>query len=117
MFTRKSDTMSHVQNKTKSEILEDMAGTAQPGSQIHEQQKAAIIVRSTEDVQVALEKQTSATRKVNSAIEQLNNRISSLESSFNESSKSSGRVALALNVLTGVLVVVGIAQVVVAYIK
>jgi hypothetical protein len=36
--------MSFVKNKTKSEILEEMAGTAQPGSQIHEQQKAAIIV-------------------------------------------------------------------------
>ena len=47
--------MSYVQGKTKSEILDEMAGTAQPGSPIHEQQKAAIIVRSTEDIQVALQ--------------------------------------------------------------
>ncbi|QPG06523.1 hypothetical protein IT774_04950 [Salinimonas marina] len=109
--------MSHVQNKTKDEILTEMAGTAQPGSQVYEQQKAAIIVRSTEDIQVALGKQTSAIRKVNTAMEELNKRICSLENTFEESSKSSGRVAFSLNILTAVLVLVGIAQVVVAYIK
>lgn len=109
--------MSYVQDKTKSEILDDMAGTAQPGSQIHEQQKAGIIVRSTEDLQAALEKQTNATRKVNNALEQLNSRIESLENTFKESSKSSGKLAFALNFLTGALVLTGIAQVVIAYIK
>ena len=48
--------MSYVQDKTKTEILNELAGTAQPGSQIHEQQKAGIIVRCTEDIQVSLEK-------------------------------------------------------------
>ena len=109
--------MSYVQGKTKSEILDEMAGTAQPGSQIHEQQKAGIIVRSTEDIQVALEKQTNATRKVNNALEQLNSRMESLENTFKESSKSSGKVAFALNLLTGALVLVGIAQVAIACIK
>ena len=109
--------MSYVQEKTKTEILNEMAGTAQPGSQIHEQQKAGIIVRSTEDIQVSLEKQTNATHKVNNALGQLNSRIESLEITFKKSSESSGQVAFALNLLTGALVLVGIAQVVIAYIK
>lgn len=109
--------MSYVEGKTKAEILNEMAGTAHPGSQAHEQQKAGIIVRSTEDIQVALEKQTNATRKVNNALEQLNVRVESLEKTFKESSKSSGRVAFALNFLTGALVLAGVAQVVIAYIK
>ncbi|WP_028301337.1 hypothetical protein [Oceanospirillum beijerinckii] len=107
--------MSYVQGKTKSEILDEMAGTAQPGSQIHEQQKAGIIVRSTEDIQIALEKQTSATLKVNNALEQLNPRMESLENTFEESSRSSGKVAFALNLLTAALVLVGIAQVAITY--
>lgn len=109
--------MSYVKGKTKSEILDEMTGTAQPGSQIHEQQKAGIIVRSSEDIQAALEKQTNATRKVSSALEHLNTRMESLENTFKESSKSSGKVALALNLLTGALVVVGVAQVAIAYVK
>ena len=109
--------MSYVQGKPKTEILDDMAGTAQPGSQIHEQQKAAIIVRSTEDIQAALQKQASATRKVNDTLGQLNTRIESLEKTFKKSSESSGRVASALNWLTGALVLVGVVQVFLAYIK
>lgn len=109
--------MSYVQGKTKSEILDEMADTAQTGSQIHEQQKSGIIVRSTEDIQVALGKQTNATRKVNNALEQLNSRIGSLENTFKESSNSSAKVSFALNLLTGALVLVGIAQVVIAYLK
>jgi len=109
--------MSHVQDKTKTEILNDLAGTAQVGSQIHEQQKAAIVVRCTEDIQVSIEKQTNATRKVNNSLEQLNSRIDSLEKSFQESSKSSGKLALSLNWLTGALVFVGIVQAVLAYFK
>ena len=109
--------MSYVQDKTKTEILNELAGTAQPGSQIHEQQKAGIIVRCTEDIQVSLEKQTNATRKVNNSLEQLNLRIDSLEKSFQESSNSSSKVALSLNWLTGALVLVGIAQVAMAYFK
>lgn len=46
--------MSYVKGKDKSQILDDLAGTAQPGSRIHEQQKAAITVRCTEDLQDSL---------------------------------------------------------------
>jgi hypothetical protein len=61
-----------------------------------------------------LGKQAGATRKVNFAIEQLNKQLESLESKFVESSKSSAKVAVALNILTGALVLVGVAQVVMA---
>lgn len=60
----------------------------------------------------SLEKQANATRKVNSSIEELNTRLESLEQTFHESSKSSSRLAVALNILTFALVLVGVAQVV-----
>jgi len=43
--------MSYVAGKDKNQLLEDLKGTAQVGSQVHEQQKAAIIVRSVEDIE------------------------------------------------------------------
>jgi hypothetical protein len=109
--------MSYVQGKTKNEILEAMPGTAQPGSVIHEQQKSAILVRCTEDMQVALQEQSNATRKVDTSLVELNTRIDSLEKAFKDSSNSSSKVAFALNLLTAALVLVGIAQVIVAAAK
>jgi hypothetical protein len=107
--------MSYVQGKSKTEILEELFGTAHPGSAVHEQQKSAIWVRCTEDIQVSLQEQSNATRKVNTSLESLNSRIDSLEKAFTESSKSSGKVACSLNWLTGALVLIGIAQVVLSY--
>lgn len=95
--------MSYVENKDKNQILEELVGTAQAGSQVHEQQKSAILVRCTEDIQ--------------QSIDELGDEIDQLKSAFEESSRSSGKVALALNWLTGALVLVGVAQVVVAVIK
>ena len=46
--------MSFVADKSKDEILEEMGKVAMPGSVVHEQQKAGIIVRSTEDIEDAL---------------------------------------------------------------
>ena len=95
--------MSYVKDKDKNEILEAMVGTAQAGSQVHEQQKSAIIVRCTEDLQ--------------DSIDDLSDEIQSLKTAFEDSSKSSGKVALAMNWLTAALVLVGLAQVVVALLK
>lgn len=47
---------AYIKGKSKSEILTEMSSTAEPGSQIHEQQKAAIIVRSAEDLEAALDR-------------------------------------------------------------
>lgn len=44
------ESMSHVKDKSKNEILEAMVGTAMPTSPAHEQQKAGIIVRCTEEI-------------------------------------------------------------------
>lgn len=95
--------MSYVKNKDKNQILEELVGTAQAGSQVHEQQKSAILVRCTEDIQ--------------NSIDELGAEIDQLKNAFEESSKSSGKVALSLNWLTAALVLVGIAQVIVALIK
>ena len=46
--------MSYVRGKSKNEILEEMVSTAQVGSSVHEQQKAALTVRCTEDIEAAL---------------------------------------------------------------
>lgn len=46
--------MSYVSGKTKNEILDGMVDTAQVGSPVHEQQKAALTVRCAEDVEAAL---------------------------------------------------------------
>ena len=45
---------SYVEGKDKNQILGEMYTTARPGSIVHEQQKSAIIVRCTEDIEKAL---------------------------------------------------------------
>lgn len=92
--------MSHVKNKNKNQILEEMVRTAHIGSKVHEQQKSAILVRCTEDIQ--------------KSIDDLSDEIDQLKNAFKESSQSSGKVAIALNWLTGAMVVVCVAQLVVA---
>ncbi|EFO40855.1 TPA: hypothetical protein ACPJ0G_001221 [Vibrio alginolyticus] len=95
--------MSYVKDKNKNQILEELVSTAELGTKVHEQQKSAIIVRCTEDIQ--------------DSINELGYEIDKLKSAFEDSSKSSGKVALALNWLTSALVLVGVAQVVVAIMK
>lgn len=46
--------MSYVKDKDKNQILEELKDTAQVGSQVHEQQKAALTVRCTEDIEASL---------------------------------------------------------------
>lgn len=46
--------MSYVKDKDKNQILEEMVSIAQPTSQAHEQQKAGIVVRCTEDIETAI---------------------------------------------------------------
>ena len=80
---------AYVKGKDKNEILNDMYGTAHPGSQVHEQQKMGIIVRSVEDLEVALK---------------------SLEESMNRNSESSTQLASKvfwLNVVLAIATVVG----------
>ncbi|WP_338155294.1 hypothetical protein [Vibrio metschnikovii] len=96
-------TMSYVTEKDKNQILSEMIGTSQPGSSVHEQQKSAIIVRCTEDIQ--------------ESISALSDEIDNLKMAFEESSRSSSKVALSLNWLTFALVLVGIAQIIVAFVK
>lgn len=46
--------MSYVKDKDKNQILDELKDTAQVGSQVHEQQKAALTVRCTEDIEASL---------------------------------------------------------------
>ncbi|MBI4618676.1 MAG: hypothetical protein HY739_00690 [Desulfobacterales bacterium] len=43
-----------VKGKSKNEILSEIVGTAEPGSDVREQQKLGILVRCTEDIEAAL---------------------------------------------------------------
>jgi len=89
--------MSYVSGKDKNEILEALNGTAQVGSTIHEQQKAAITVRCTEDLV--------------SAFENLEDQLKA----NSESSDSVGRKIFWLNViLASATVVAAIATVIIA---
>lgn len=67
--------MSHVKGRSKNQILEDMKGTAQVGSPVHEQQKMGIIVRSTEDVEKALNSLTVSLDNSSKQADILSNRI------------------------------------------
>jgi hypothetical protein len=67
--------MSYVADKSKNDILEAMAGTAQPGSAIHEQQKSAILVRCTEDVESAFQTLGLQITESVKATEKMSNRI------------------------------------------
>jgi len=46
--------VSYIEGKNKTQVLDELAGTAQVGSQIHEQQKAALTVLCTEDIEASL---------------------------------------------------------------
>ena len=78
---------------------------------------AGVLFRCSEDLMDSINKQSHATCEVNDSLKNLNSRIDNLENAFTKSSESSGKVTIALNWLTGALVLIGIAQVVVAYIK
>ena len=47
---------SYVKGKNKNQILEELYGTAEPNSVVHEQQKMAIFVRCTEDLERVVSK-------------------------------------------------------------
>ena len=81
--------MSYIENKDKNQILESLMDTAQVGSQVHEQLKAAINVRCTEDIEFSLK---------------------SLENQIKENAESSTRLAKRvfwLNVVLAVATFVG----------
>ena len=63
---------SYVEGKDKNQILKEMAVTAQPGSLIHEQQKAAITVRCTEDIEKALKEASESANSLSKKIYFLN---------------------------------------------
>ncbi|MFH1454056.1 MAG: hypothetical protein ABIH00_08800 [Armatimonadota bacterium] len=55
--------MNYIKEKTKNEILDELRGTAEPGSPVHEQQKMGIMVRCTEDLEMALKKLENSMNK------------------------------------------------------
>jgi hypothetical protein len=67
--------MSYVADKNKNEILEALANTAQPGSAIHEQQKSAILVRCTEDIESSFHELGLQLTESAKATEKMSNRI------------------------------------------
>ncbi len=50
----------YIKDKTKEQILAELHGTAEPGSVVHEQQKMAILVRCTQDLERRISELTGA---------------------------------------------------------
>lgn len=65
----------YVEGKTKNEILAELALSALPGSIIHEQQKAAITVRCTEDIETAFSALTSQLAKNSDSNDRLSEKV------------------------------------------
>jgi len=65
----------HVEGKTKNEILTALATTAEPGSVVHEQQKAAIIVRCTEDIETAFSALTTQLARNSDSNDRLSTKV------------------------------------------
>ena len=79
----------YIRGKDKRQLVNELLGTAQPGSPVHEQQKMAIIVAAVEDLERAL---------------------ASLETSMNRNAESADRLAQKvfwLNVILTAATVVG----------
>ncbi|WP_010605911.1 hypothetical protein [Pseudoalteromonas maricaloris] len=67
--------MSYVKEKDKNKILEDLVGYAQPNSAVHEQQKAAITVRCTEDIESSIKSLEIQLAKNAASSDKVGNRI------------------------------------------
>jgi hypothetical protein len=92
--------MSYVQDKTKTGIMNGLASTVRADSQIHNQKKVRVIVNSTEDIQIPIEKQnnTILTLHLSNSVQK-----SIAQILFQKSSKSLDKVALSPNGLTGAI--------------
>ncbi len=60
-MTRETGNDSYIKDKNKKQLIRELNGTALPGSVVHEQQKMAILVACTEDLETAI---SSLTRKI-----------------------------------------------------
>ncbi|MFH0979983.1 MAG: hypothetical protein V2A79_00405 [Planctomycetota bacterium] len=64
-----------IRDKSKNEILGELVSTADPGSPVHEQQKMAILVRCTEDMESRLKELTNSINATNATTFGLNKTI------------------------------------------
>ncbi len=67
--------MSHVKDRDKNQILEEMVGTARPDSPVFEQQRSAIIVRCTEDLEKSISQINDAIVGSSKENQKLNKRL------------------------------------------
>ena len=121
--------MSYVKEKSKNQILEELNGTAQPNSSVHEQQKMGIIVRCTEDMQGSLgrlmesiddntEHVGFASKRIETSMGQMADKIEqsfkSFEASVSQNATSSQELAKKVYWLNVVLALATVAGVVIA---
>jgi uncharacterized membrane protein YccC len=90
----------YVSEKTKTQILQELNGTAQPHSSVHEQQKMGIIVRCTEDMEKSLE---NLRQSMNQTAGQVERALGSLEASTNQNAESSQNLAKKIFWLNAIL--------------
>ncbi len=64
-----------IKGRDKNQILGDLIDIGQPGSEVHEQQKMAIIVRCTEDLEKAVDRLRESLAQSASSADKLSNRV------------------------------------------
>lgn len=60
-MTRETGNDNYIKDKNKRQLIKELNGTALPGSVVHEQQKMAILVACTEDLETVI---SNLTRKI-----------------------------------------------------
>jgi hypothetical protein len=109
---------AYVKGKSKEQILIELHGTANPGSVTHEQQKAAILVRCTQDLESRANELTTAIGRAAGSLDRRGQELGAaiteaartLAQSTEAAGRSSDRLAsmlVVLNVLLAAGTIVG----------
>jgi hypothetical protein len=85
--------VAYVKGKTKNQILEELTGTAEPGSPVHEQQKMGILVRCTEDLE---QRAVDLGNALGRATQVLDDRVERLTAAIEAASATSTRLTAML---------------------
>jgi hypothetical protein len=88
----------YIKDKTKEQILAELHGTAEPGSVVHEQQKMAILVRCTQDLEKRISELTGAIEGASKESKDLGMRVVALTRVLTIAT-ALGAIAAALGVL------------------
>ena len=90
----------YIKDKSKEQLVSDLMGTAMPGSVVHEQQKMAIVVRSVQDIELAIDAHANAIRGAIEATEKIANSLDKVNTILNAVRMIAAMVMVALAIIT-----------------